>query len=332
MVSRPVEERAAEGAGVSVGPSRKFLIVRLSALGDTVCTLPAAAALKDAFPQCHITWVVDPRFQDIPRRCIYVDEVVTLKPSFRWNSWKFENEGYDVVFDLQGLLKSGLVASGVQAKLKLGYAWQREGAWLFTQAVAPDPTSLHVTDQFVDVVRAAGGVAGEAKFGLQPHQADLIKVEALLDGAGIQPNFVVFNPGSARPEKRYPIEQAARLCDKLWSEGFQVVVIGSPAQDEINRIEDLRNRSLFPPVSLAGQTSIGELVGLISLAKAHIGGDTGSTHIAAAMRIPCVGLYAATSPDRTGPYGQRHHCLYNENGLDQIAPEAVVEKLQEILE
>jgi ADP-heptose:LPS heptosyltransferase len=50
------------------------------------------------------------------------------------------------------------------------------------------------------------------------------------------------------------------------------------------------------------------------------------------MRIPCVGLYAATSPDRTGPYGQRHHCLYNENGLDQIAPETVVEKLQEILE
>jgi len=123
---------------------KRFLIARLSALGDVVCSLPAASALKATWPDCHITWVADPRFAGIAQCCEAVDEVRVVKPSLR--SIPTYSEPFDAAFDLQGLLKSGLCLARAKAKTKLGYHWQREGSFLFSSPVAPDPTSWHIVD------------------------------------------------------------------------------------------------------------------------------------------------------------------------------------------
>src|ERR1022692_2852333 len=91
------------------GAVEKFLISRLSALGDTVCSLPAAVALKRGFPDCHITWIVDPRFAGIVECCEAVDATMTVKPSLK--TIPTFDDRFDAALDLQGLLKSALCIS-----------------------------------------------------------------------------------------------------------------------------------------------------------------------------------------------------------------------------
>jgi ADP-heptose:LPS heptosyltransferase len=82
-----------------------------------------------------------------------------------------------------------------------------------------------------------------------------------------------------------------------------------------------------PPASMIGRTSIGQLIALVGRAKAHLGGDTGSTHIAAALGVPAIGLYSVTRPERVCPYGQRERTHYDPEGLDRIHPKAVLNTL-----
>lgn len=99
----------------------RFLISRLSSLGDVVCSLPAAGALKAAFPDSKIAWVVDPRFAEVVECCRHVDEVVRAKPGFSPSTWpRWEGE-FEAALDLQGLLKSALPVARAKAKRKLGY-------------------------------------------------------------------------------------------------------------------------------------------------------------------------------------------------------------------
>ena len=168
----------------------RFLIVRLSALGDVVCTLPAAVALRKTFPDCHITWVVDPRFAGIVECCPAVNEVIRAKPGFKPSSWPcFEGE-FTAAFDMQGLLKSGVVVGRAKTSQKLGYHWQREGSWLFSARVLPSDSSFHIVDQYADVVRAAGAEAHRAKFGLIPKAEDLGKVSKNLAQRGSGTSFL----------------------------------------------------------------------------------------------------------------------------------------------
>lgn len=302
----------------------RFLLSRLSALGDTVCSLPAAMALKQGFPECHITWAVDPRFAGIVECCEAVDEVVRVKPSLK--TIPTYPESFDATLDLQGLLKSALCVMRAKAKRKVGYHWQREGSWLFSGRVQPDPTSFHVVDQYVDVARAVGGVMDRAEFGLRPREEDLVSVRGKLTEAGVEGKFVAVNAGAGWATKRWPAEHFAALIAEL--PYVPCVLIGGPGDREV--AEAVRAGAPGAP-SLVGETSVRELVALLSLASAHVGGDTGSTHIAAALGVPAVGLYSLTRPRRSCPYGQIERCHYDPAGLSHIRPEAVLKTVREAL-
>lgn len=311
-----MEERAATG-------TPRFLVVRLSSLGDVVCTLPVAGALKAGHPGCRLTWAVDQRFAAIVERCVHVDTVWLAKQ----NQHELRATTFDVAFDMQGLLKSAWIVHTARANRRLGYHWQREGSRWFSSPVLPDPSSLHVVDQYVDVARAAGGVADQADFGLRPLMKDLDSVREKL--AGVE-RFVAINPGAAWKTKRWAPSSVATLVDRLAAAGLPCVLIGGKSEAETQTAADVAATCRAPVTSLVGQTSLGELVGLISLAAAHVGSDTGSTHIAAALGVPAVGLYSLTKPERSCPYGQRTHCLVHPEGINAIAPEDVAEKVMEV--
>lgn len=303
-----------------------FLISRLSALGDTVCSLPAAVALRRAFPGCRITWAVDPRFAGIVECCIAVDEVVRVKPSLK-NLPRFKGQ-FDVALDLQGLLKSGLCVARAKAKRKVGYHWQREGSWLFSERVLPDPSSFHVVDQYVDVARAVGGKMDYAEFDLKPKEEDLAKVDALLAENGVQTAPAILNAGAGWATKRWPAAHFARLSDELNRAGVPVVLIGGKAEADQAAAKEVISAAKAPIVNLLGKTSVRELVALVSRGRLHVGGDTGSTHLAAALGVPAYGLYSITRPQRSCPYGQIDRCFYEPGGLAQIEPERVWAKVQ----
>lgn len=295
--------------------ARRFLISRLSSLGDVVCSLPAAAALKKGIPDAHVTWVVAAPYLDVVRACAAVDEVIDRD---HWDP--SPAEPFEAALDLQGLLKSAAVIARVKAERKLGYHWQREGSALFSERVMPDPTSIHVVDQYVDVARAAGGEAGAADFCLEPDPEATASMRPTVPA-----DFVVVNPGSARASKRWSPRHFACLIDEL---PVKAVIVGGGWETSGDEVMALCKAG---PVNLAGQTTISELIALIGLAKAHIGGDTGSTHIAAALGIPAIGLYSATRPERSCPYGQIGRCHYDPAGLDRIGPDEVLRTVKEVL-
>lgn len=298
----------------------RFLLVRLSALGDVVCSLPAAVALRRGYPEAEIVWVVDRRFEGIVRCCRSVDRVVTLDQAD-----SVLGERFDAALDLQGLLKSAMIVGRASATVKVGYHWQREGAALFSQRVLPDPKSIHVVDQYVDVARALGGQMERAEFDLAPLQEDASHMRAKLESRGVEPNrFVALNAGAGWATKRWPPEHFAAFTEGLRERGLAAVFVGGPGPsdrevfDQVVRITDHAK-------SMLGETSTSELVALISLAQAHVGGDTGSSHIAAALGVPAIGLYSITSPARSCPYGQADRCLYDRRGLAHIGPDRVLD-------
>jgi ADP-heptose:LPS heptosyltransferase len=286
-----------------------------------VCTLPAAVALKSTFLECEIVWCVDKRFAGIVELCDAVDVVAVLPDEDQLKFAKSLGQ-FDFAFDMQGLLKSAVLVGAANAKVKLGYHWQREGAFLFSQRVLPDKTSLHVTDQYVDVVRAVGAESDRADFNLKPNADDVTQVQELLPTTHA---LVVCNAGAGWATKRWPARHYAVLADQLHKSGMIVAFIG--AESDRHAFEEVRQFGAAEAVDLIGKTSIKQLVALLSLAKAHVGGDTGSTHIAAALGVPAIGLYSVTRPERSCPYGQRHNTLYDPAGISRISPEQVLATL-----
>ncbi|RYG49253.1 lipopolysaccharide heptosyltransferase family protein, partial [bacterium] len=299
----------------------RFLVARLSSLGDVVCSLPAASALKAGFPEATVEWVVDPRFAAVVDRCASVDRVIRWKPSWR----PLAHEGrFDAALDLQGLLKSGLAIARARADQKAGYHWQREGAWLFSARVLPDPSSFHVVDQYVDVARAVGGIGDRADFALKPTEDDILKVRRKLKEKGLIGRFVALNPGAGWASKRWPPASCAALIDALAAKGMPTVLLGG--KDSLEAVAEISALTREKPVSLVGETDIGELIALVRLASCHVGSDTGSTHLSAAVETTAVGLYSLTRPERSCPYGQVERCL-RAGTLGEIPPEAVVERV-----
>jgi ADP-heptose:LPS heptosyltransferase len=273
--------------------------------------------MKAGFPDSHITWVVDGRFQDVVRCCSAVDEVVVRDRSHPLQATPGK---YEAALDLQGLLKSSLVVARAKAKEKVGYHWQREGSALFSRRVIPDPSSIHVVDQYVDVARAVGGLADRADFALVPDPESVVRTRNR-----VPDRFVVVNPGSARASKRWSTERFAELVDGL---PLPTVLIGAPGETGAEEVSDLCKHK---PINLSGQTSVLELIALISLAQAHVGGDTGSSHIAAALGVPAIGLYSATRPERSCPYGQIDRCHFDPEGMDMIKSADVLLTLTEAI-
>jgi lipopolysaccharide heptosyltransferase I len=312
----------------------RILISRLSALGDVVCSLPAAAALKQAIPDLHLTWAVDPRFAGIVECCSFVDEVMKVKPGFKPKSWPTFTDRFDAALDLQGLLKSALVVGRAKSPLKLGYHWQREFSWLFSAAVQPDPSSIHIVDQYVDVARAAIAalgfalVDGPTDFGLVPTEEDVESTRALTGAE----RYVVMNAGAGWATKRWPSAYFAQVIAGL---ELPTMLIGGKAEadraaaDEVflecDKIRATR------PTDLLGKTSVRQLVALVAGCSAHLGGDTGSSHLAAALGRPAIGLYSITRPERSCPYGQRDRCHYATTGLADVLPDPVLATLKEAL-
>jgi heptosyltransferase I len=314
---------------------KRFWIARLSALGDIVCTLPAAGELKRRFPDCEISWVVSPGLRGVVDACQWVDHVVAHKPGLRPRTWPTGEGEYDAAFDLQGLTKSAVSIAKVSAKVKLGYHWQREASFLFSARVLPDGSSFHVVDQYVDVVRAfcdSGGdfptpcplpTSGEGVlsdiFGLSPQVPNPLAID----------HYVVINPGAGWVSKRWPPTSIAAICDFLRQHEITPVLIGGPGEEPI--AEEVARQTAAPPDILTGKTSIPLLIAVIAGARAHLGGDTGSTHLAAALGVPAVGLYSSTRPERSCPYGQIHRCLRDPNGLAHITVDQVRAKLSDAL-
>lgn len=302
----------------------RVAIVKLSSIGDVVHALPVSAALKRSFPHLRIAWITEERCAEMVTGNPYLHEVLTI-PGKAWRhgawhprTWRqvrqtaemLRSRRFQLAIDLQGLLKSAVVAWLTGAPIRIGYHWQREGAWLFNRVVPRQADSVHVVQEYLDVARFLGAQTEPVEFPLHvPVEADE-RVCQMLNEGGISAaqDFISINPSAGQPFKRWRTDRWAEVVT-LVAQRYQlpIVLVGSKADRPL--ADDIRARANAPFVDLVGRTNLKELTAVLARSLLHLCADTGSAHISVALGRAVVGLYGPTNHRRTGPYGMEHRII-----------------------
>jgi len=296
---------------------RRILIIKPSSLGDIVHALPTLAAIRDAFPDAHIAWLVKKQWAGLLERVEGLDRIWPVGPGLRgWLSHvpALRAVGFDLVVDLQGLLRSGILARLIGCATRVGFANAREGSrLLYTHRVAVPTPDMHAVDRYLLVAGAVGaGLPPEQRpaFRFRIPEGDRQRVIKLLDRHGVPSSrsWVAINPSARWPTKRWPPACFAAVADRLSQMGqAPVVLIGGPEDRVTTRSVRALMRS--EAIDLAGETEPGLLPALLQSAAVLLTNDSGPMHVAAAVGTPVVALFGPTSPLRTGPYGPSHQVL-----------------------
>ena len=298
-----------------------ILVVKLSAIGDVIHALPVSYAIKEQYPEAHLTWVVEQAAYAILADNPCIDELILFeKAKFRSIGGFLREIGpfrrrlrtrrYDASLDLQGLFKSAAIAWNAGAKLRIGTANMREGAHLVSRPVRGAHVEGHIVERYLDVARALGCRVGEVRFPVSVSDRDRMAADTLLAREGVQEGrpFVAFAVGANWPNKRWPVEHFAALADRLYHAHYVPVLVGGGRLDA-TLAEDILRASEIPPVNLVGRTNLKQLAHVFTRAALVLGGDTGPVHLAAGLRVPTVMLMGPTDANRNGPYGQLQNAI-----------------------
>ena len=297
-------------AAIPSSEIRKILIVRLGAMGDIVHALPAAALLRRELPRARIDWLVEPRWAPLLKGSLAVDRVLP-SPLDAWRSAplspsrlrdlrravsRLRAERYDLALDLQGLLKSALLARAAGSRAFVGFARgearEPAAAWCYSQTFETGKT--HVVERCAELARLALGAAATAP------------LEAPLPAGEVSPRlpageFVLASPLAGWKSKQWPPERYAELAATLHHErGVPLVLDCAPSDvDYCRRIAEQAPQG----ACVLHPSDLSELIGASRRATAVVGVDSGPLHLAAALSRPGVALYGPTCPARNGPYG-----------------------------
>ena len=301
----------------------KILLVRLRQIGDVVFTTPAIRAVRQQYPDAHLTYLVEPAAEPVVRYNPHLSHVL-VAPRVRGVAGiradltlgaRLRREAYDIAVDFHGGPRASLLTWMSRAPVRIGYA-VRGRSWMYTRRVGR-PRELrarHSVENQWDLLEALGvGPPSAERFPveMQHDSATATALAARLAAAGIhtEDRLIVMHVSAGNPFRRWPIasfgEVAAALATSI--PGVRVVVTSGPSEaDAASRvIADARGRldpSEWSRVLACGEFSLLELRALMDRAVLYVGGDSGPMHIAATSRVPVVALYGPTLPARSAPW------------------------------
>lgn len=347
-------------------PSRsiqRLLIVRLSAMGDIIHTMPAVMALREAFPDTKIGWVVEERWAELlctgsTRRNgsrspladkIHAVNITSWRSSlFSPRTWQqiggklraLRADHYDVAVDFQGAVRSAVIARWSGTPVVYGVAQPRENAasmWYTRQVMA---RGTHIIEQNLSLASAVSGHALSApkvQFPCDPALEE--EVGRDLDDRKVGP-FAILNPGAGWGAKQWPAERYGYVAKKLGELGLKSLINAGPGEEILARAAEASSDGAAEALTC----SLSELIALTRRSRLFIGGDTGPLHLAAALGVPVVGIFGPTNPARNGPFGTPSVVLRNpasptshsrrpqpDEGLLEISSEDVVAAARELL-
>lgn len=290
------------------GPQR-VLVVKPSSLGDVVHSLPFLAALKQTYPEAEVHWVIATSLMGLLEghplitRLWPVDKDSWKRPVRAWQTARelcslfkgLKDQKFDLTVDLQGLLRSGVIAKASASVVRVGFSEAREGSGLFYTDKVSGGTDVHAVTRNLKIAKALGcDITNSPTFPLPVGQRP--------DGFTLaEGDYAVFAPGARWQTKRWPVESFGALAREL---DLKCVVVGTGADREMaGRIVAASGGRAM---SLAGETGLKGLVEVIRGAAYMVSTDTGPMHLAAALGVPVVALFGPTDPVRTGPFGTGH--------------------------
>lgn len=306
---------------------KKFLIIRLSSLGDIIHTLPAFAALRKNFPQADIYWLVEEKGKDILDFVPGINSTIVLF-SKKWSvaSKKFWIEVLRVVreirqqdqiaLDFQGLVKSGLFAFLSKAKTRIGFHkknLRESGASIFyTEHLDPISEKMHIISKNLKLLTRIGIQNDTFEFPIQIPEAfsqsllDKIKAK----GYPAEGLLVVLNVGAAWETKRWFSEywiELIRIMNDKKSDLYFLLLWGTDIERTL--AEDIHAQT---DTAIAPQLSLKEVMALIKEADLLVSGDTFALQVACALSRPVVGLFGPTTPKRNGPFSEQDKVAFHE--------------------
>jgi heptosyltransferase-1 len=344
---------ATEGADLSFPPTGtprldRILIVRLSAMGDIIHTLPAATALRQAFPHATLGWLIEERWAELlctlryprsglrsPERPL-VDRIHSVniaewrRAPLSFNTWQqmavalsdLRGIQYDAVIDFQGAMRSALLGRWSGASATFGDAQPRENAasMFYTRKIALNTNGTHVVEQALGLAEALIAKGST-------RTASLSDTNIAMPGAELQLEF----PVDPDAEKKIAsliaggndfaiLNPGAGWGAKMWPAERYGQVAKELAKDGLYSVINYGpgEEELAVAVETTSEgaarkisCSISELIALTRRARLFVGGDTGPMHLAASLKIPVVAIFGPTNPVRNGPLGTRALVLRN---------------------
>lgn len=354
------------GEGSAAGSFERLLIVRLGSMGDIIHALPAVIALRRAFPEALIGWIVEERWAELlcaaseprcgprsPRRPI-IDKVHTVNTK-EWRhsllsvqTWErmaaalseLRAPQYRLAADFQGAVRSAVLARCSGASLVYGARQPRENvaSMLYTRQVGV--AGAHIVEQnffLAEAVAHRSLEMPEVEFPCDP--AAERKIKDWLQSRSTT-DFALLSPGAGWGAKQWPAERYGDVAKELAQDGVKSLINFGPGEEQLARAAEDAGQGAAGAI----ECSLTELIALTRRARLFIGGDTGPMHLAAALGVPVVAIFGPTDPARNGPYGTRSrvlrspasptslsHRAQTDPGLLEITAERVVAAARQLL-
>jgi heptosyltransferase-1 len=337
-------------------------------MGDILHALPAVTALRQAHPEWVFDWVVEPRWQALLKAEESIGrglgqplvDHIHLAPTREWRKAPLSHQTlhgikalrttlkageYDAVIDLQGAIRSAVIArlAGCRRVIGAEKSWEWPARWLYSERVATH--GVHVIEQNVEL---ASAIAGDKLTAVAPWMPFDPAAEAWATGVlatqtgaqgGKQPSILI-NPGAGWGAKRWPVQRYDAVAQGLIDLGFRILVNAGPGEEKLAEVIARGTGGAAVPLDC----TLAQLIAITRRVALVVGGDTGPLHLACALGKPVVGIYGPTDPSRNGPFGTQFKVLRSplsrrdhsrrespEIGLLTIQPDDVLRAVDALL-
>lgn len=303
---------------------KRICLIKPSSLGDVIHSLSVLAALRESYPEAFISWVVAPANASLLEGHPMLDEVLIFDRTAwgkvgRLPKTAVEVAGlvsalrrgrYELVIDLQGLIRSALLTFAAGAPERVGFANSREySPFFYSRRVEVPEGPIHAVDRYMLVAEAVTGKSHPVAFPLGLTDEDRLEVELFLESHGLEPSqpLVVLSPGARWSSKRWAPQNFATLGEALFRRfGLQPVIVGGPGEETV--VEAVRG-ALSGKVPAVSFRSLRAVAALFARSQVAVTNDSGPMHLAAAAGCPVVAVFGPTDPRLTGPYGEEHQVV-----------------------
>ena len=295
-------------------PPQRVCLLRLSAIGDTCHAAATLRAFQAAWPETRFTWIIGKLEAKLMSAIlpgvefIIFDKGATLAELWRLRA-SLRARRFDLLLDLQLSFRASMVSRYVQAPIKLGFDRQRarELQWLFTNAKIAPAEREHVLDSFMGFARACGIDPGKPDWDIT------LPLDALDYARQVIPDStptLLISPCSSHTARNWSADRYAAVADHaIEIHRMRVVLVGGRTALESRMGEAIGAAAKNPLVNQIGKDTLPQLLALMAKSTVLLSPDSGPAHMATMVELPVIGLYAATNPQRAGPYYSRRWCV-----------------------
>ena len=339
---------------VELGKSiNRILIIRLSAIGDVVNTLPSLSALRRAFPKAYIAWIVEDKAEDIVSGNSYLDEIFVF-PKKRWIRElinpltlfrtitevieyvaNIRSRHFDISLDFQGNLKGGLhsILSGATYRIGFDKDDCKEFNHLFSNIrVGLNGRTMHRIEKFLYLLSAIGIQDNHIDFNIEVAPDAKERIRTFLKSVNCEiGEYIVIHPGTSKygSAKRWHPHKYAAVADKIAIQ-YNLNIIITYGPGEKSMADSIKQAMKHIPI-IPETKSLKELIAIIESCRLFIGSDSAPLRIADALSVPSIALFAPKSPSIYGPYNTKKYKIIHKSTMNDIAVDEVLSAVEEII-